>query len=377
MAFVDQEAALARLFSSRSVRGHWFSANMRQQDMPTLAARAISRLREQYGELAGIRREPSHFVVRLDRAESPVHIALDPDGRITGLLMRPATPTTGSLGSFVETIAALPGQTACLVASDGVVLHSHNAGLPLAVGSAMKLAVLQAVALEVSSGRLQWEQVHQLREEDRSLPSGILQDWPTAARLTVESLAGLMISISDNTATDFLLRLAGRAAVEAVAPSCRPFITTREAYILKAAAHAGLRADWLTGGIEAQRALLVRLAGLALPAAQDIAPGNAPEIEWFMTANELHGYLRATRDLPAFRINSGPADSRHWRQVAFKGGSEANVLNLSVALGGEDGCDHCIIATWNASEEISAERLMTPFLGMMYALRHRQKPAQP
>jgi hypothetical protein len=369
MSFVDQEAALARLFSSETVPEDWFSINMREQDMPAVVARAIGRLRRRYGDIKGIRREPEHYLVRLERAEAPVHIALDPHGRITGLLLRPATPTTGSLSSFVETIAALPGQTACLIATDGVVLHGHNADLPLAVGSAMKLAVLQAVALAIGEGRLQWEQVCPLRDEDCSLPSGILQDWPSGARLTVESLAGLMISISDNTATDCLLRLAGRSAVETIAPSCRPFLTTREACILKAEAHTDLRAEWLKGDTEARCAQLVRLASLELPAAQDMAPGNAPEIEWFLTATELHRYLCATRELPAFRINSGPANRRHWRRVAFKGGSEANVLNLSVALGSEDGREHCLVATWNALEEINPECLMTPFLGIMHVLR--------
>ncbi len=369
MPFVDPEAALAGLFSSQSVPEDLFSANMREQDMPTVIARAIGRLQQQYGKLEGIRREPEHYLVTLERAETPVHIALDPHGRIAGLLLRPATPTTGSLSSFVETIAALPGQTACLIATDGVVHYDHNADLPLAVGSAMKLAILQAVALAVGEGRLQWEQVCPLRDEDRSLPSGILQDWPSGARLTVESLAGLMISISDNTATDLLLRLAGRPAVETIAPSCRPFLTTREACILKAAAHADLRAEWLEGDTEARRAVLIRLASLELPTVQDMAPGNAPEVEWFLTATELCRYLCATRELPAFRINSGLVERRHWRRVAYKGGSEANVLNLSVALGAKDGREHCVVATWNSVEEINPDRLVTPFLGIVHALR--------
>jgi hypothetical protein len=376
MSFADQGAALTRLFSNQSFSDDWFSTNMREQDMPTVIVRAIGRLNRQYGNLKGVRREPDHFIVTLERAELPVYIALDPQGRIAGLLLQTATPTSGSLRSFVEAIAALPGQTACLIATDDDVHHGHNVDLPLAVGSAMKLAVLQAVALAVDEGRLQWEQVCPLREEDRSLPSGILQDWPVGARLTVESLAGLMVSISDNTATDFLLRLAGRAAVEAVAPSCRPFLTTREACILKAAAHAGLRAEWLEGETEARRALLVRVAGLEVPAMQDMAPGNAPEIEWFLTASELHRHLCATRDLPVFRINAGPVDRRHWRRVAFKGGSEANLLNLSVALGGEDGREHCVVATWNGLEEINPEHLMTPFLGILHALRSPRGPVE-
>jgi beta-lactamase class A len=369
MSFADQEAALATLFSSQSFSDDWFSSSMREQEMPAAVARAVGRLKREYGNFKGVHREPDHYIVTLEQAEAPVHIALDPHGRITGLLLQTATPTTGTLSSFVEEIAALPGRTACLIATDGAVLHDHNAGLPLAVGSAMKLPILQAVAVAVSERRLQWEQVCPLHDEDRSLPSGILQDWPSGARLTIESLAALMISISDNTATDFLLRLAGRTAVEAIAPSCRPFLTTREAFILKGAAHAALRAEWLGSDAEARRALLGRLAALDVPAMPDMAPGNAPEIEWFLTATELYEHLRATRDLPAFRINAGPVDRRHWRRVAYKGGSEANLLNMSVALGAEDGREHCVVATWNDLEEVNPERFLTPFLGILYALR--------
>jgi beta-lactamase class A len=369
MSFADQETALRHLFSRQSLADNWFSKNMRDQNLPEVIARAIDRLKAQYGDLEDVHREPDRYLVVLERAEAPVHIALDPQGRITGLLFQSATPTTGTLASSVEEIAALPGQTACLIATNGEVLHDHNAAVPLAVGSAMKLPILQAVATAVSEGRLQWDQVCALQDEDRSLPSGILQDWPSGSRLTLETLASLMISISDNTATDFLIRLATRPAVEAVAPSCRPFLTTREACILKAAAHADLRAEWLAADVDGRRALLARVAGFDRPAVQDMAPGNAPEIEWFLTASELHRHLCATHELPAFRINPGPVNRRHWRRVAFKGGSEASLLNLSVAVGDEDGHEHCVIATWNGVEEINPEQLLTPFLGILHALR--------
>ena len=42
-----------------------------------------------------------------------------------------------------------------------------------------------------------------------------MQDWPPGAAVTVETLATLMISVSDNTATDTLIRLVGRERVEA------------------------------------------------------------------------------------------------------------------------------------------------------------------
>jgi beta-lactamase class A len=44
--------------------------------------------------------------------------------------------------------------------------------------------------------------------------SGTLQDLPDGTKLTVEQAAVKMISVSDNTAADMLLKLVGRAAVE-------------------------------------------------------------------------------------------------------------------------------------------------------------------
>jgi beta-lactamase class A len=63
-----------------------------------------------------------------------------------------------------------------------------------------------------------WADVVALQEQWRALPSGVLQDWPLGTHLTVESLAVLMISISDNTAADALAGLVGCAEVEQVAP---------------------------------------------------------------------------------------------------------------------------------------------------------------
>jgi hypothetical protein len=47
-----------------------------------------------------------------------------------------------------------------------------------------------------------------------------------------------MISVSDNTAADALLSIAGRENVEKFAPRNRPFLSTREAFILKAVPNA-------------------------------------------------------------------------------------------------------------------------------------------
>ena len=80
------------------------------------------------------------------------------------------------------------------------------------MGSAFKLGVLKALKEQIAGGRHSWDEVAELTAPDLSLPSGIIQGWPMGAPLTLHSLAALMISISDNTATDVLMRVVGRAA---------------------------------------------------------------------------------------------------------------------------------------------------------------------
>jgi hypothetical protein len=48
---------------------------------------------------------------------------------------------------------------------------------------------------EIAAGMLQWEQVINLEASWKSLPSGILQNWPDGSPLTLQTLASLAVSI--------------------------------------------------------------------------------------------------------------------------------------------------------------------------------------
>ena len=89
-------------------------------------------------------------------------------------------------------------------------------------------ASLDALRAEIDGKKRSWKDVVELVPEHRSLPSGILQGWPDHAPMTVYGLAGLMISISDNTATDALLTLVGCNAriTASLALGGRPFQPT-------------------------------------------------------------------------------------------------------------------------------------------------------
>jgi beta-lactamase class A len=73
----------------------------------------------------------------------------------------------------------------------------------------------------------------------------------------------------------------------------------------------------------------------------------ATDIEWFFTPVELCTLIDGVRDLGAMQINPGVAIKKDWQQIAYKGGSEPGVLNLTTALTARSGRHYCVSATWN------------------------------
>jgi hypothetical protein len=214
------------------------------------------------------------------------------------------------------------------------------------VGSAFKLWVLAALSKQVATGKLRWTDPVVIRDQLDSLPSGTTQNDPDGSTRTVRELAERMIAISDNTATDHLIVQVGRDAVQrAVAESGhahpevdRPFLTTREMFILKFGEDAALRSDYLAANEAGRRKLLgTRVASARLPdlveAERKIAAGPLliHEVEWFGSAFDLCRVWLALAADPAAReilaLNPGVhAVPGRWSYLGFKGGSESGVL---------------------------------------------------
>ncbi|MEE7461061.1 serine hydrolase [Methylobacterium fujisawaense] len=364
----DCAAALERLFRETPVRSDWFTAGFLAGASVAAVTSIVVKLIDRYGPCQQTTKINDGWVLRLRDAEVPVRCALDGHGRFAGLLFQPAVRMTGSIEDHVRAIAALPERSAVLVATDGRTRFEHGSTIPLAVGSAFKLAVLHAVAMACEGGRLSWDRVVPLDPAWRSLPSGVLQDWPEGTPLTIAALANFMISVSDNTATDALIHLVGRANVESISARNTPFLTTREAFILKRGNNDSLRRDWLTTEASGKRVLLERLAEMPLPFPDQLAREVTTEVEWFFTAEEIRALLEATHHLPPFRISAGMVPGRRWSSVAYKGGSENGVLNLSALVVAESGQHHCVVATWNDAEALNPERLLEPFRGILRIL---------
>lgn len=324
----------------------------------------LESLRDQAGAVTGITEEKDGYLIRAEAGDIPAEIELDASGKITGLFFHPFQPSGGSIEDMLADIAALPGAVSYLVTAGGETLHEKNAEAPLAVGSAFKLGVLKVLMDDIEAGKRRWEDVETLRPEDISLPSGRLQTFPPGSPFTLHTLAALMISESDNTATDMLMRILGPERV-AAALGLDDVLTTRALFALKA--DPALAERYRTGTTGERAALLAEIADAPLPAAR-AASGHAVEgIEWYLSTETLCRLATDVKAADVFAINKGPV--RGWQSVAYKGGSEPGVLNLTTALTGEDGRSYCISVTVNSEDAIDEATVAGAFAALASRLQ--------
>ncbi|MGI8549272.1 MAG: serine hydrolase, partial [Dehalococcoidia bacterium] len=360
-ATITPEQALDRLFSADQVNPDWFTPSFLAQVPASQIQVILSQETASLGAYQSVQKTANGYVVSFAKGTLLVKaIVLDDRGRFSTLLL--GNPqfqnSAGALDQALSQLQALPGQVSLLILKNGQQMMTINAGMPLAVGSTFKLAVLTALRRQIDAGRRNWADVVALDPAWKSLPSGILQDWPDGSPLTLQTLASLMISISDNTAANSLIQIAGRDAVDAVAPARdRPFLTTREAFVLKDPANSDLHDQYLNGGMSGRLAALQAADSRPLPGADVFANGTgAPEVEWFFTVGELCDLMNQVADLPLMGIDPGVTDPNEWTRIAFKGGGETGVLNLTHGLQNSAGDRYCVSATWNNTVALDDNR---------------------
>ena len=346
---ITPKAAIERLFTSKKVSRSWFAPSFLKQVPINQIQTTITSIQSQLGSYQEVRQDGSDYLVIFDQGSLQTKIVLNSKQQISGLLFQSPTFKASSLEKIINDFQALPGKVSFLVLEDSTIKAELNTKEPLAVGSAFKLAVLKALKLQIAGGKHSWQEVVKLQKNQKSLPSGILQTWPDNSPLTVQTLASLMISVSDNTATDILIDLVGRDKIEAITPRNRPFLTTRELFVLKATENDKLLQRYRQGTEAQRRQILTEIGKLPVPDVNQFIGTNpkALDMEWFFTAEELCGLMKEVGDLPFMSINPGVADAKDWQRVAFKGGSEPGVLNLTTWLQGKNGKQYCVVGTWN------------------------------
>ena len=351
-ATIGAKAALERLFTSALILPTWFAPAVQANNGVARVEQAIAQIEAALGTYKGVDAPPAGaFRVRFQYGTASISMHLDASHRISSFVFMSARYTPLTRAAALERLQHLPGEVSLLALKNGSAQLEINANHPLAVGSAFKLAVMAALQQEVVKHRLSWNQKVTLLASDKSLPSGILQTHATGSTYSIAGVAGYMISISDNTAANMLIRVVGRAAIDPLIPTAdQPILTTREFFILKDPANSALRKRYLAAKTPAARLkILPRVDRLSLPPVT-VFTGNkpvAPAIEWHFSTEQLCGLIGKVAMLPEMSINPGVASPADWKHVAYKGGSEVGVINLTTDVTAKNGTNYCLSATWN------------------------------
>lgn len=282
------------------------------------------------------------------------HLIISVDG--AGLIeLLSLTSLPGSWAELDERLHRIALRVSFLAAQvDGEVchpVHGQAAGTARPLGSAFKLYVLGALARAIAGGQAAWDEQLAIREDWRSLGEGGLNQAPAGATYPLRHYADLMISLSDNTATDHLIRRLDRRAVEdqqfrfgMVDPAATvPFPLTRDMSQLKGNSYPTFAEPYQQLRGEDRRGYLdTVIAPLPLAGVQGwTVPRDIDTIEWFGSPADL------CRAFAGLRRQAGTAglepvtqalsiidgviglDPAQWPTVWFKGGSETGVLTLN------------------------------------------------
>ncbi|NER49535.1 MAG: serine hydrolase [Symploca sp. SIO1A3] len=367
---LSPQLTLEQLFTTPQIQKEWFAPSFLNQISLTQVEQIIENIENTLGSYQEVQVDGSDYLIVFEQGIVPTKLVLDSNNQISGLLFQAPISQGMSLKVAKEMFRSLPGKVSFLVLEDNSQLAALRTNQPLAVGSAFKLAVLKALKQQIDGGILAWDDVVKLEEEQKSLPSGMLQTWPDGSQLTVQTLATLMISVSDNTATDMLINVVGRDLIESFAPRNLPFLTTREAFVLKNPQNQSLLERYRQGNEASRREVINQLPSYPLPSV-DIFNANtvAVDVEWFFSTKELCELMTTVADLPLMSINPGVARPNDWSRIAFKGGSEPGVLNLTTLLEAKNGKTYCVSATWNNTVPLDETRFTAIYGGAIAGLK--------
>jgi hypothetical protein len=211
---------------------------------------------------------------------------------------------------------------------------------PAPVGTLIQLYVLAALGEAVPQDH-DWQDPMVIRERLKSVSPGVLQERPDGETITVLDAVELMISLSDNTATDHLIDTLGREVVEMSmmrlgnsSPELNtPLLNTRELTALKVGVASGLRVQWLSGDEATRRSILDQISEITpadLPVESWVAPVDPDLLNWFATPSdlchvtveliELAGSVPELAPILGSEDDSGESRTRSWTHYGTEPG---------------------------------------------------------
>ena len=236
-----------------------FSDLFLQQVSEKSLVEVIKSYKDKLGKLNQVTKTDGGYILQFEKGSAPAQISLDSNKKIVGLWFGNVTLNEDTLEKILSEFKKIPGSVSVSIIKNGKdVMLDYNGDKPMAVGSAFKLYVLESVYDLVGSGKISWKDIVLLNNKNKSVPSGILQDWNEGTPVTLKTLTNLMISISDNTATDHIIDYIGKDKIENLFLSERnkPFLKTSEVFKLKSANNPEIMESYIKADTNKRRELL-------------------------------------------------------------------------------------------------------------------------
>lgn len=249
-------------------------------------------------------------------------------------------------------------------------LYAINGTYLQPLASGFKLYVLGALTDLIRTGFFTWDQTFPIRDEWKSLPTGVMQNLPADQHVSLKTFSEYMIRISDNTATDHLINIIGRSKVESQLQIMgnhfeslnKPFLTTSEMFKIKWASPLNIIDAFIRGDEWTRRSLLEKeVAAISLNRVGTNGvsmknPSFIREIEWFGSTNDLCSAMKAlkeknspevfdilSKNIPSLSLG----DNSFWSYGGYKGGSEPGVLTATYLVQNKNSEWGCIALAWH------------------------------
>lgn len=287
--------------------------------------------------------------------------------------------TLGALGvieSFHDVVSvfnSLPGHSAICINKFGKEKRELRGEQMHPLGSGFKLYVLAALEKGISVGMYDWHNEFPIVNEFKSLPSGILQHQESGKLISLYELAEYMIKISDNTATDHLINIIGRDAVEDTCKNCGgrfyhknlPFLLSSEMFKIKWACDQKLTEQYICAGEHDRREILdkiIKNIPLNAVGSNGISidePTRICDVEWFACVADLCEIMHQLKEKNSpqiFKILSQntpfvvTSPQGFWKYAGFKGGCEPGVFTSTYLLQDHNDQWYSIAIAWHDEE---------------------------
>ena len=124
-------------------------------------------------------------------------------------ILRAQVGTAQSLESY---LSSLPIEVEVSIKAErygGAILFQQNANKKVPSASIIKIPILIELLKKVENGGLKWNEDYILQAEDIVGGAGNLQEQKPGFKISIKELAEKMIILSDNTATNILIRKVG------------------------------------------------------------------------------------------------------------------------------------------------------------------------